>query len=148
MKILEVKPEEDKINPPKEYFEHLELNKLGFEISMFEDEELVVEGTTNKGNDNKIIKLLKAISKIKTFTDNQDAMIKKMIKLWEDGNIPANLSKDVINKTKLITDPIKVYYEIIELIPERYFEDRKTKVRKLNSGEMKVILSSYLKKGE
>lgn len=146
MKLLEVRKNEKRIKPPKEYFDHLELNKLAFEISMYEDEELIVEGTGNKGNDNKIIKLLKAISRVKTFTDNQDTMIKKMIKLWEDGDIPANLSKEVIKKTKGITDPIKIYYEILELIPERYFNDRRIKQRKLSSGETRVILSSYLKK--
>lgn len=148
MKILEVEPATKIVKPPKEYFDHLELNKLAFEISMYDDEELIVESTGNKGNDNKIIKLLKAISRIRTFTDYQDTMISKMLKLWEEGDIPANLSKEVIKKTKDITDPIKIYYEMLELIPERYFNDRKTKQRKLSSGETRVILSSYLKKGE
>lgn len=148
MKYLEVPPETNKIKVPKAYFEHLELNKLAFEIALSEEEELITEKATKTGNDAKIIKILKAISKCKTFTDDQDEMIKKMKKAWEDGNIPASISKEVIKQTKGMTDPIKIFYEILDIIPEKYFEERKGKKKVNTSGEMKVILSSYLKKGE
>ncbi|WP_416198338.1 MAG: RNA polymerase-associated protein RapA [Sporanaerobacter sp.] len=148
MKYLEAPPETKKIKVPKAYFEHLELNKLAFEIVFSEEEELITEKATKTGNDAKIIKVLKAISKCKTFTDDQDEMIKKMKKAWEDGNIPASISKEVIKQTKGMTDPIKIFYEILDIVPEKYFEERKGKKKVNTSGEMKVILSSYLKKGE
>ncbi|HHV19094.1 MAG TPA: hypothetical protein GXZ27_09635, partial [Thermoanaerobacterales bacterium] len=96
--------------------------------------------------DAKVIKLLKAISRCKAFTDEQEILIKKIRKAWEDGNIPANITKEVLKQTKLINDPIKVFYEIIDIVPEKYFEERKRKKAVNIFGEMKVILSSYLKK--
>ncbi|HHY71166.1 MAG TPA: hypothetical protein GX519_05875 [Thermoanaerobacterales bacterium] len=65
---------------------------------------------------------------------------------WEDGNIPASITKEVLKQTKLINDPIKVFYEVIDIVPEKYLEERKKKKAVNISGDMKVILSSYLKK--
>jgi len=148
MEYLEVESHEKKIKTPKEYYEHLELNKLSFEIALSEDEEIIVDGGVKTGNDKRVTMLLKAISKCKSFTDKEEETISKMISMWEDGNIPPNLTKDVLKQVKGMTDPIKIYYEIIELIPDRYFEVRKGKKKFINTGNTKVILSSFLKKGE
>lgn len=148
MKYLEVNLTELKVKPLKEYYEHLELNKLGFEIALTEDEGLITLDSVKKGNDSKVIKTLKAIARYRTFTDEQDTIIKKMIKIWEEGNIPANINKDILKQIKGMDDPIKIYYEIVELVPGIYFEERKEKKRQHHSGNIKVILSSYLKKGE
>ncbi|WP_425446649.1 helicase-related protein [Dethiothermospora halolimnae] len=148
MKYLEVTPNEKKVKTPKVYFEHLELNKLGFEIALTEEKEIITEKSSKTGNDAKVIKLLKAISKCKAFTDNQETLIKKMKKIWEEGNIPASISKEVLKQTKGMNDPVKIFYEIKEIVPEKYFEERKIKKKVNLSGDMKVILSSYLKKGD
>lgn len=148
MKCLEVKKDEKKIKVSKEYFEHLELNKLAFQIALTEDEEIVTEKSTKTGNDAKMVKLLKAISKCKVFTDDQDKIVKKMRDIWEEGNIPASITKDVLKEVKGMDDPVKIFYQILDILPEKYFEERKGN-RKINtSGDMKVILSSYLKKGD
>ncbi len=146
LKYLEVSPEEKKIKPPKAYFDHLELNKTAFKIALSEEEELITEKAVKTGNDAKVVKLLKAISRCKAFTDEQEILIEKMRKAWEDGNIPASITKDVLKQTRLIKDPIKVFYEIIDIVPEKYLEARKRKKAANISGDMKVILSSYLKK--
>lgn len=146
LKYLEVSPEEKKIKPPKAYFDHLELNKTAFKIALSEEEELITERAVKTGNDAKVVKLLKAISRCKAFTDEQEILIGKMRKAWEDGNIPASITKDVLKQTRLIKDPIKVFYEIIDIVPEKYLEARKRKKAANISGDMKVILSSYLKK--
>lgn len=148
MKYLEVGPHEPKIKVPKEYFEQLELNKLAFQIALSDEEDILVGSGVKAGNDKKVLKLLKTIAKCKSFTDIEDESIKKMMSLWEEGNIPANITKEVLKKTKGMTEPIKVYYEIIDIIPEKYFEARKRTTKGINNGEIKVILSSYLKKGE
>lgn len=148
MKYLETSPKEAKIKLPPKYFEHLQLNKLEFEISLSEEDEIVTEKITKKGSDAQIIKLLKAISKCKTFTDDQDKLVNRMKNAWEEGNIPASITKEVLKQVKDINDPIKIFYEIIDLVPYKYFEERKAK-KKINiSGDLKVILSSYLSKGD
>lgn len=148
MKYLEVSPKEKKIRIPKDYFEHLELNKKSFDLSLTEDEGITLERATKKGNDAKVIKLLKAILKCKTFTDEEEKLIKKMKKIWEEGNIPPSISKEILKQVKGISDPIKVFYIITDVVPDKYFEDRRLKKKVTLSGNIKVILSSYLKKGD
>ena len=148
MKYLEVLAEEKKIKTPEKYFEHLELNKLGFEIALTENEELITERANKKGNDGTVIKILKAIARCKAFTDDQDKLIQRMKSIWEEGNVPPGITKEVIKQTKGMTDPVKIFYEILEIIPDKYFEERKGKKRISISGDMRVILSSYLKKGD
>lgn len=148
MKYLEVNYNEKKIKVPETYFEHLELNKLGFEIALTEEEEIITQNISKTGNDAKIIKLLKAISKCRVLTDDQDILIKKMKNIWEEGIIPASISKEVVKQTKGINDPVKVFYIIKEIVPEKYFEKRKGKKNINLSGDIKVVLSSYLKKGD
>ena len=148
MKYLEVEPNELKIKTPEEYYEHLELNKLAFRIALSEDEEIILDSKVKTGKDKQVINILKAIAKCKSFTDEEDEIIRKMLKIWEDGNIPANITKDLLKQIKGMTDPIKIYFEIVELVPDMYFEKRREKRKNISTGELKVILSSYLEKGE
>lgn len=147
MKYLEVPPEEKKIKTPETYFDHLELNKLGFEIALTDNEELVTEQVKKAGHDGTVIKMLKAIAKCKAFTDDQDKMIQRMKSSWEEGNVPPGITKEIIKQTKGMTDPVKIFYELIEIIPDKYLEERKGNKKVNISGDIKVILSSYLKKG-
>ena len=147
MKYLRVDKNEDKIIPPKEYFNHLDLNKQAFEIALTED---VIDNQkpTKTGNDLKVIRILRVLKKDTRFTDEEEDNINKLIKVWEDGNIPASITKDVLKQIKGETDTLKIYYQIISLVPDKYFETRRED-RKINiSGNTKIILSSYLKKGE
>lgn len=146
MKYLEVLPDEKTIKPPKAYFEHLELNKAAFKLVLAEEDELITENVTQTGNDAKVVKLLKAISRCKAFTDEQEELINKLRKVWEDGNIPPSITKEVLKQTQNIKDPVKMFYEIIDILPEKYLEERKGKKKTNISGQIKVILSSYLKK--
>lgn len=148
MKYLEVSPDEKKIKPPKVYFDHLELNKLQFEISLAEEEEIITEKSVKKGGDAKIIKVLKAISKCRTFTDEQDKLIIKMRNAWEEGNIPAGITREVLKQIRKTNDPIKIFYEVLGIVPNKYFEERKGRKKVNISGDIKVILSSYLGKGD
>jgi len=148
MKYLEVSPEEKKIKTPEMYFDHLELNKMGFEIALTDNEELVTEQVKKAGHDGTVIKMLKAIAKCKAFTDDQDKMIQRMKSSWEEGNVPPGITKEIIKQTKGMTDPVKIFYELIEIIPEKYLEERKGNKKVNISGDIKVVLSSYLKKGD
>ncbi|MBV4420529.1 helicase [Clostridium tyrobutyricum] len=149
MKYLKCTNNEEKLKVPEEYFKHLKLNKEKFE-NIFNEETFVnTVNTTKTGNDAKIIKILKGIFRIcKTFTDEQEKKIKRLQELWEDGDIPASISKEVVKVTKGMNDPIKIYYEIENLMPERYFEKRESKQKKNIDGKIEVILSEYLQRSE
>lgn len=146
---IECEKNEERVSPPKGYFDLLDENKKSFDLSLLEEQEIITEKQTKSGSDAKVIKLLKGLSKIKTFTDEQEKMIKHLRQLWEDGNIPSTVTKEVVKVTKGLTDPIKIYYEIINIVPERYLErNRVVKKKSSLAGETEVILSAYLKKGE
>lgn len=149
MKYLKCAQEEKKFRVPEKYFEHLKINKEKFE-DLFNEEILVnTDKSVKTGNDAKIIKIIKGIFKAcKTFTDEQEKKIKLLQELWEDGNIPASISKEVLKAIKDMNDPIRIYYEIERLVPDKYFEKRENKKRKIMEGKIKVILSEYLQRGE
>lgn len=148
IKYFECKEDEKRILTPKVFFDHLNKNKKNFEQSFVEVNEIITEAHKKTGRDSQVIKLLKALSKVKTFTEKEEKMIRHLRKLWEDGNIPSTVTNEVVKKTKGIKDPIKIYYEIINIVPDRYIENNRILNKKVNvSGDIEVILSSYLKKG-
>lgn len=149
MKYLKSPQSEKRLSPTKLYFEQLEKNKESFEQCFVEENTIVIEKSKKTGNDTKVSKLLKAISKAKVFTDEQEKQISHLKKLLEDGNIPANISKEIIKNTKKLTDPLKVYYEIMHQVPNSYLEaNRKVNKKMKATGESKVILSEFLRKDE
>ncbi len=97
MKYLEVLPDEKRIKLPKTYFDHLQLNKLQFEISLT-GEEIITKKTVKKGRDAQIIKILKGMSKCRIFTDEEDKLVVKMRNIWEEGNIPATITREVLKQ--------------------------------------------------
>ncbi len=144
---LKADKDENKESILEEFYKYLEANKKAFDDRLAIDDEISNEKRGQSGNDAKMLKLLKAISRCKSFTDEQDEMILKMRKLWEDGEIPQSLTKELLKAVDGITDPIQVYYEIYDRIPEKYLEERKTK-KSMLSGNKQVILSAYLRKEE
>lgn len=148
IKYLEAQVDDKRIKIPKAYFDYLKLNKLQFEKALTEEEEVVVGKASTRGNDSKVIKVLKFIRRNKTFTDDEEALIKQMIGIWGDGNIPSSISKEILKEIKGIVEPIKIFYIIKELLPKKYLEKRQGKKRTSLLGDTEVILSSYLKKGE
>jgi superfamily II DNA/RNA helicase len=149
MKYLKCTEYEKKLKVSEEYFEHLKINREKFE-DLFSEEILVnIDKSAKTGNDAKIIKTLKTIIRLcKTFTDEQENKIKLLQELWEDGNIPASISKEIVKVVKEMQDPIKIYYEIEKLVPDKYFEKREKKQKKNTEGKIKIILSEYLQRSE
>jgi hypothetical protein len=79
-------------------------------------------------------------------TDDQEEKLDILIKRWEAGEIPSKVSKDVVKKSKVMTDVLEFYYDLMNIVPPVYFEDKKTTTANVD-GEKQVILSCYLKKG-
>jgi len=148
MEQLKADKNTERVDVPKEYYNHLKLNKMQFEYILTEENIIDTEKTIKSGNDARILKLLKSFSNIKTFTDLEEITIKEMRRLWEDGNIPASISKDVIKAIKDLDDPHKIYYAIKETIPDKYFQGRNGNKKIDLSGDIEVVLSEFLIKGD
>lgn len=141
---IKADPDEGKIRIPGEFYKHFAENDDAFDHMLVAEEEVSTEIVMVAGNDAKVIRLLKAIKADQRLTDDQEDKISKLITLWENGEIPAKISKDVMKKSKLVADTIELYYEIMKLVPASYFED-KSKAGTPVDGEKQVVLSCYLK---
>ena len=113
---------------------------------LVEEETITTEKVMVSGNDAKVIRMLKAMKNEPRLTDDQEARLDILIQRWEDGEMPARISKDVVKKSKVVGDVLELYFEIMKLVPESYFEDKKQQQSKVD-GEKQVILSCYLKAG-
>ena len=146
IELIHAEPDDKKVSVSSEYYDHFSQNNIAFDEMLVAEEEVTTEKVMVTGNDAKIIRLLKAIKREPRLTDDQEETIDKMIKLWENGEIPAKVSKDIIKKSTIVTDIVELYYEILKLIPPTYFEEKKSGHAQVD-GEKQIILSCYLEKG-
>ena len=92
-----------------------------------------------------MIRYLRALlTTIKTFTDEQEEKLKRMIEVWENGDVPAADTKNILKSIKNVEDGVEAYYKIVEQLDDKYFEGRKQMILK-QDGEKQVILSCYMK---
>lgn len=147
IKLIKASPEEKRIGIGAAFFDGLAKNKSAFDDSLIEEDVADFDNVTIKGNDAKIIKLLKALSKCKKFTDTQEEIVRKMIQLWQEGEIPAKITKDALKLIKPEIDELQLFSEILDLIPERYFSGRNQK-KVTTVGEKQVVLSCWLNNEE
>ena len=147
IKYLEANENEPKANIGKTYYDQFEKNDDAFEDMLLAEKEVNLNKPAVAGNDAKIIRTLKAIKKEPTFTDIQEKNIDRLIELWDNGEIPAKISKDVMKKVPLAKDVQALYFDIMNLVPKVYFEEKKQTISPV-SGEKQVILSCFLNAGE
>ena len=144
--LIKAEPDDTRVSVSGKYYEHLENNSVAFDQMIVAEEVVSMEKVMVAGNEAKIIRLLKAMKSEPRLTDDQEQMIDKMISLWENGEIPAKVSKDVMKKSKVVGDILELYYEILKLVPTTYFEERKSQKTQVD-GEKQIVLSCYLKTG-
>lgn len=144
--LIKAEPDDAKVSVSSKFYEHFDSNSTAFDQMLVAEEEVSTEKVMVAGNDAKIIRLLKAMKTEPRLTDDQEQMIEKLIMLWENGEIPAKVSKDVMKKSKVVGDVLELYYEILKLVPLTYFEERKSQKTQVD-GEKQIVLSCYLKTG-
>lgn len=138
---IESEPTDPSITIGSAFFEQYDNNSAEFDTMLTADEVISTERPMVAGNDAKVIRLLKAIRKDERLTDDQEQTIDRMITLWEDGVIPAKISKDVLKLAS--EDALSMYYDILNEIPPVYLGDHKKKQNRLD-GEKQIILSCYM----
>ena len=146
IEYIKAEPDDQKVTVPGVFYQHFNENNTAFDQMLVAEEEVTTEKIMVAGNDAKIIRLLKAIKSDPRLTDDQEEMIDKLISLWENGEIPAKVGKNVMKKSKVVTDVLELYYEIIKLVPETYFEDKKAQQAQVD-GDKQIVLSCYMKVG-
>lgn len=144
---MKCEPDEEKVSVGKSFFDHYDKNNEAFDFSLIEDEVITTAKPAAAGNDQKIIKMLKAFLHVKGFTDDQEEKIKKMIEIWENGDVPAADTKNILKEIKNVDDAVEAYYKIIGMLDDKYFVGRQA-VTNSADGEKQVILSCYLKESK
>ena len=121
----------------------MENNSIAFDSMLEKEEEVSVEKVKITRNDAQIIRDFRAMKRDHRFTDSQIEIIDKLITIWEEGKIPAKVSKDVM---KIKTgDILELYNEIIKLVDPVYYKSGTGKTT-VEIGEKQIVLSCYMKK--
>lgn len=146
-KILESTPNIKREKIAKDFYSLLEKNKSSFKESTAEFE---AESTSRGGKDNtsKILKVLrsKEVKNYLGFTEDDDAYIKRVIGILEDGALPKQTTKTVANALTGIIDPIQILSKIKTNIPEEFLKEHISQSSADTFGPREVILSEYLVK--
>lgn len=144
--LIESSVDVKKMAIDRDFYAHFKHNEEAFDQMLVIDKIVTSVKAKITGNDAKVIKLLKAMKQEPKFTDDQEGKLEKLISLWEQGEIPAKISKDIVKAAKLASDVLELYYEIMKLVPETYFETKEQRISKVD-GVKQVVLSCYLKCG-
>lgn len=147
IKMIEATPETKKASVGGKYYDYLKVNSYAFDNMIVGEEEISIEKPMVAGNDAKVIKTLKSIISSDQLTDDQEAILDTLIHRWENGDIPAKVSKDVVKATNLASDIVALYYDIVRIVPDIYLEEKKEK-KSIVNGKKEIILSCYLRGGK
>ncbi len=127
----------------QKYYDYLDKNKDAFKSSLVEDiQEVKTKG--GKSSDVRLKILIKAISKMKGFTEDDEEYLNKVLILLEEGVIPKQTVKNIIKKIGKENNYLKIYGIIKKNIPETFFKTPSSELPGQTSGPREVILSEYL----
>ena len=145
VKYLECEPTERRINVGGTYYSQMEENSKAFDESLVQEDVIELGKAQLLGNDSKIMKILRAIQNEPTLTEDQEDKLERLMRAYENGDIPKNISKDIVKALKTApNDLLEVYSIIFSNIPEAYLSDRHNIILQIE-GEKQVILSCYMK---
>lgn len=143
---LKCEPDEPKLSVGKKYFEHYDSNNDAFDESLTVEEVITTSRPAVAANDQKMIRYLRALLQtIKTFTDDEEEKIKRMIEIWKNGDVPSNDTKNILKSIKNVEDGVEAYHKIVSQIDDKYFAGRKQVANRAEGEEKQVILSCYMK---
>lgn len=143
---LKCEPDEPKLSVGKKYFEHYDSNNDAFDESLTVEEVITTSRPAVAANDQKMIRYLRALLQtIRTFTDDEEEKIKRMIEIWENGDVPSNDTKNIIKSIKNVADGVEAYHKIVSQVDDKYFAGRKQVASRAEGEEKQVILSCYMK---
>ncbi len=144
VRYLECKQDERRINVGSAYYGHYVANNSAFDASLVQEEVIEVGKAPLRGNDLKVVRVLRAMQSEPTLTDDQEDVISRLLRAYENGDIPQNITKNIVKEVKNMDDLGSTYYTITNLVPDQYLYERKDAVLH-TEGEKQVILSCYLK---
>ena len=147
IKYIQCEAGEPTMKTGKDYYQHAKDNSTAFDMAVAMEQIEVTERPTIAGNEAKVLKMLRALRKVKTFTDDQEITIKKLIEEYEAGNVAKAVSANIVKDVKALEDPLEMYFAIVNNVPEPLLKGKKENTTK-HEGKTEIILSDYLVPGE
>ncbi|MDI6784637.1 MAG: helicase, partial [bacterium] len=99
-----------------------------------------------KSSEAKLSHLIKAILRMKGFTEDDEDYLRNALNLLEEGILPKQTAKTILKSIKKETNHIKIYGMIRKHISDDFFAPAVTEPTRVGSGPREVILSEYLVK--
>lgn len=142
-KLFDATPETKREKILNNYHSLLEKNKTELINNLTEEE--IQEATSHRGRDNaiRILKILKSkeIRKYSGFTEIDDAYIKSVIKLLEDGVLPKSVTKRIFGEIKGLIHPPKIIGAVKRNLPDEFFTSNNISHDNILENPSEVILS-------
>ena len=143
-RLLECEPDEEKVNVGAAYYSHFESNNKAFDESLIQEDVIEVAKAPLRGNDMKVMHVLRALQNEPTLTDDQEDVVKRLIRAYENGDVPQNVTKSIVKELGQTEDLGETFFVISNNVPDQYLYERKDAVLAYD-GDKQVILSCYMK---
>ena len=142
-KILEAQENTKRESLKKDFYKHLEMNKKEFN-AVFVDEAEELKSPGGRSQEAKLIRIIKAISKSKEFTDDDEDYLQDILRLLKEGGIAKATIKKIVKKIEKEDNPLKILARIRSSVSPALFVGTLAKSAVDISGPKEVILSEYL----
>ena len=145
VRLLECPPDEPRINVGAAYYDHYESNNTAFDESLLQESVIEAAKAPLRGNDMKVMRILRALQNEPTLTNEQEDVIRRLIRAYENGDIPQNVTKSIVKELSAAEDLGAAYFVISNQVPDQYLYERREALLH-PEGEKQVILSCYMKR--
>jgi superfamily II DNA/RNA helicase len=146
-KVLEAMPETKREKLGKDFYGYLDKNKEAFVYATLEEPP---EPRARGGRDSatQMLKILKAITDFRQFTDDQELYLRKVVKQLEEGGLPKQTTKktlrELTQELRNDVNPLKVLAILQKNIAAELLESHIAESAAHTFGPREVILSEYL----
>jgi len=143
VEILKAEEDTPKENLPKDFYDYLDANKKEFELATA-DEVRQLKHPGSRSYESKLLQTIKAVKDYKGFTEDDEEYLNKLLKIVEEGALPKQTAKKLVNAFTGIKDPLKILSIFRSGIPQEFFREHISETAAETSGPREVILSEYL----
>lgn len=143
VEILKAEKDTPKENLPKDFYDYLDANKKAFELATA-DEIRQLKHPGSRSYESRLLQTIKAIRDYKGLTEDDEEYLNSLLKKVEEGAIPKQTAKKLINVISGLTDPLKILSILRSETPQEFFREHISESAAETSGPREVILSEYL----
>ena len=145
-KLLRCEPGTKRIRIGEDFYPLLDCNKEAFIVATTEesDDESIAGGS--RDNSVKILTRLRAreVKRFQGFTDEDEAFLRDVARLLEDGALPKTTTKKVWEAIKNEINPLKILGALKRHVAPEFFNATRAAQNKHDNKPREVILSAYL----